>query len=60
MITGADLGGKVANLDDVEVFEREPDELRHVEPLVRRALQAAVVEVKAVDIDVGDIAPRQS
>ena len=46
-------GGEVANAAHLVVGQQEPHQLTDVQPAVRRAPQRAVVEVEAVDVDVG-------
>ncbi len=45
--------GAVVNLGDLVPRERELAHAADVQPLVRRAANGAVVEVEAVDVDVG-------
>ena len=46
-------GGKVADPAYVVLGQQKPYQLPDVQPSVRRAPQGAVVEIEAVDIDVG-------
>ena len=52
---GGDVSREIANAVDLISWRRKrrPAEGRQVKPLMRRPFQAAIVEVEAVDIDVG-------
>jgi len=52
---GGDMGREIANVVDLVSWRRKrrPAEGVKVKPLMQSPLQAAIVEVEAVDIDVG-------
>ena len=56
-------GGKVTYAAYVVLWKQEPRQLPDIQPSVRSAPQGAVVEIEAVDIDIGtdeEQSPRKS
>jgi hypothetical protein len=52
-VAGSDQCGEVADPVDVVLGQQPPAQLLDIEPLIRRALQTAIEQVEAIDVDVG-------